>query len=179
VPGTSVQRMQTPTVAVLPSGPSGATTPSPLARQVAGRERALLLSLGLWAATSIAAGVPLLRAGRAHQRPALTAIGRQAVGWGLVDAGIALWGATRGRRPVAADDAAARRRAARLSAVTSANALLDVGYLAAAARLARDPRRRWDGVGMVPQAALLLWLDTRHSAGFLEYVRPRARRGQR
>jgi len=150
-----------------------------VAAQVASRERALLLSLGLWAVTSVATGVLLLRAGRARERPALTAVGRQTVGWGLADAGIALWGATRGRRPAPDDDAAARRRAVRLLGVTSANALLDVGYLAVAARLARDPRRRWDAAGMVPQAAFLLLLDTRHAAGFLGYVWPRGGRGSR
>jgi hypothetical protein len=145
---------------------------------VAGQERELLLSLGLWAAASVASGVTLLRAGRGpgRGRPALTGIGRQAVIWGLIDGGIALWGAARGRRP--ADGGDPRSRAARLFALTSANALLDAGYLAGAVTLARRPRFRWDGIGMLPQATFLLILDARHAVGFLSHVRPRAPRGR-
>jgi hypothetical protein len=142
---------------------------------VARQERGLLLSLGLWATLSMAVGVLLVRVGRARGRPALIGIGRQAVAWGLIDGGIALLGATRGGR-TAADHDQARRRAARLFAVTGANALLDVGYLAGAVKIIRSSRFRWDGVRMLPQAAFLLLLDVRHAAGFLNHVRPRAQR---
>jgi hypothetical protein len=145
-------------------------------KDVARQERSLLLSLGLWAAASTAAGVALVRAGRHRGRPALSGIGRQAVAWGLVDGGVALWGATRGRRPAAEGDP--RNRAARLFALTSANALLDVGYLVGAVRVARESRFRWDGVGMLPQAGFLLLLDVRHAMGFLNHVLPRAQRGR-
>jgi hypothetical protein len=155
----------------------GASVQGMSSKDVVGQERELLFSLGLWAAASAVAGVLLVRAGRSRGRPALTGIGRQAVVWGLVDSGVVLWAARHRGRP-AEDDAAARRRAARMLAVTGANAVADVGYLAAAVRVARDPRFRWDGIGMMPQAAFLLLLDARHAAGFFNHVWPRAQRGR-
>lgn len=150
---------------------------SRLTRAVARQERALLLSLGLWAVASTAVGVQLVRIGRARQQPALAAVGRQALAWGLVDGVIALLGARRGGRS-AADEDAARRSATRWFVLTGANALLDVGYLVGAVTVARNPRWRWDGLGMLPQAGFLLALDSRHAVHFLGHVWPRAQRGR-
>ena len=145
-----------------------------LAADVGREERRLLGGLAVLAVTSIAAGAAVRRAVRARGTGGPLAdvaagVARQAVGWGLVDLAIAGWGVQgllRARRAAADDDVAAAR-ARRLARVTGANAVADVGYVAAGALLAaRSPARRGDGLGIVVQGAALLWLDVTHAWAF-------------
>jgi hypothetical protein len=53
-----------------------------------------------------------------------------------------------------------------MALITGANALLDVGYVAAGVRLAAGPRRRGDGVAVTVQGLFLLYLDTRYCLEF-------------
>jgi hypothetical protein len=145
-----------------------ATGVADLVTAVLDEEQALLRGLALWAAGSIVAGVALT--GRGRRRPSTARdVGRQALGWGLVDLAIVAWGARglrRGRRGALTADAA-RVRGRRMGRVTAANAVLDIGYVAAGAVLAaRGPARRGDGLGIVVQGLALLWLDVRHASAF-------------
>jgi hypothetical protein len=126
-------------------------------------ELRLLLSLGAWAVWSTGAGAVLWRLGRRDGERALGDAGRMTVAWGLVDGAVAAWGARRLRRPWSADGPAQARRMALL---TGANALLDVGYVVAGARLAQRPRRRGDGTAVAVQGLFLLYLDTRYCLEF-------------
>ncbi len=63
-----------------------------------------------------------------------------------------------------------------MALVTGANALLDVGYVAAGVAMAARPRRRGDGVATAVQGGFLLYLDTRYSLEFTSAAR-RGRQG--
>jgi hypothetical protein len=58
-----------------------------------------------------------------------------------------------------------------MAALTSGNAVLEVGYVASGVRLMREPARRGDGLGIVVQSAFLLWLDARHAVRFAALAR--------
>ncbi len=155
-----------------------------LPQAVAAQERRLLTTLAAWSAVSTLGGLVLLAGGRrlragpgGGRAAVLTGLGRQAIAWGLVDAGIAAVGAGRAGGPEP-DDAAAAGRARRMARVTGVNAVLDVGYIAGGALLARRGARRvgagsgaGDGLGVVVQGAVLLWLDARHARRFLAHSR--------
>lgn len=126
-------------------------------------EQRLLLELGAWATWSTGVGAALWRVGRRDGERALGDAGRTTFAWGLADAAVVGWGAWRGRRAGSADPMARSRR---MAGVTGANALLDVGYVAAGARLALNPRRRGDGVAVAVQGLFLLYLDTRYCLEF-------------
>ena len=124
------------------------------------RLTAMLLA---WAASSIGMGVTLNR-GDAFKR----GVGEQFVGWGLVNAAIALFGqrsATRRRQQADADapetQAAERRKLSRLLWI---NTGLDVVYVmgglfSARSRGASDERWRGRGVGIMIQGGFLFFFD--------------------
>lgn len=141
---------------------------SPAARPPA--ELRLLMSLAAWSTWSTGVGAVMWRVGRRDGERALGDAGRTTLAWGLADAAVAGWGAWRGRCDTGADPAA---RARRMALVTGANALLDVGYVAAGVRLAARPRRRGDGVAVTAQGLFLLYLDTRYCLEFAAAGRPR------
>jgi len=155
--------------------PAGRAVPaSSLAEQVLEDERRLLRALGTWASGSVAAGLLLGSAARRRGRPSrrpgddvLTGFARQTVGWGAVDAAIVVRGrrGLRSARRGGLGDDEALRRAARLGRITAVNALLDLGYVAVGAALARRPGRwRGDGLAVVVQGLALLLLDARHAS---------------
>jgi hypothetical protein len=153
-----------------------------LGRAVVREERVLLGSLTAWAVLSIVVGLVAWRSGRDRSRTAagtrslaaaqlLSGVGRQAVLWGLVDGAVAGWGASRSA-PAPADHAQARTRALRMTVLTGANALADVGYVVGGLHLMRSAPRRGDGLGVAVQGLFLLWLDVRHAARFSGLARP-------
>lgn len=113
-----------------------------------------------WGVSSLVGGAVLLGVGASRRSRVLTGVGRQAAAWGAVDLVIAGVGSASNRRPVV-DAPRAVRSLYRLLAV---NAVLDVGYLAGAALLARRPGREGDALGVAVQALALLVLDTGHAA---------------
>jgi hypothetical protein len=137
-----------------------------LVAAVNGREKDLLGELTIGAAVSAVAGSALWLWGRRTGRGTVAAFGRQTVGWAAADLAIGVVGRRMSARKPALDVPKATRKARRLRRLTGANAGLDVGYVVAGAALARDPKRRGDGLGMLVQGLFLLWLDARHARGF-------------
>jgi hypothetical protein len=131
-------------------------------------EQRLLLSLAAWSTWSTWVGAALWRVGRRDGERALGDAGRMSVAWGLADAAVAGWGAWRLHRRPPGDPVAEARRMALL---TGANALLDVGYVAAGVRMASRPRRRGDGMAVGVQGLFLLYLDTRYCLEFAAHAR--------
>ena len=122
--------------------------------------RSVSLRLLLWSVLSMAGGALLWRRGGPFWR----GFGAQAVGWGAIDALIALSGLRPGRQPPA-DPARAARNLRRLLWF---NAALDVGYMAGGVRLARskgqaDAHWRGQGWGIVVQGAFLFVFDVVHA----------------
>ena len=115
--------------------------------------RGLVTALGTWSALSIAGGSALWARGRS---PMARSFGRQTLGWGVVDAGVAAWGAAR--------PAPDPRRLRRVLAV---NAAVEVGYVGIGLWLMRTQEWRGDGAAIVVQGAFLLALDS-HVAFHLE-----------
>lgn len=104
--------------------------------------------LGTWSAASLIGGAALWAGGR--NEPARR-FGRQTFAWGVVNAGIAAWAAS---RPTPGND--------RLRKILMINAGADVGYLAAGAALYRSGRRA-DGAAVLLQGGFLLALDTHYA----------------
>ncbi len=121
----------------------------------------------LWSATSIGLGLRFMREVDGYSQ----GLGAQFVGWGLIDALIALVGgglsARRRRLPEAAtaeQQAAEARNLARLLLV---NTVLDVfyvlgGWALARTRGAEDRRARGHGRGIMAQGAFLFLFDLFH-----------------
>jgi len=105
----------------------------------------LLGTLGVWSAASIAGGAALVIRGRTRFA---RKFGRQTLAWGVVDAAIAAFGASR-----PAPDPARLRR------VLMLNAAADVGYIALGVMAVRRGLRG-DGEAVVVQGAFLLALDS-------------------
>lgn len=114
--------------------------------------RGLLTTLGAWSAVSVVGGGALWAKGRTEFA---RRFGRQTLAWGVVDAAIAGFGASR-----PAPDPA------RLRTVLLINCAADVGYLALGA-LAVKRGWRGDGEAIFVQGAFLLALDS-HYAYHLE-----------
>ena len=110
-------------------------------------EEDLTRVLACWAAASVVAGAALSLDRRTR------GFGRQTAAWGAVDGAIAYAG-VRGRRRRGPTSPARLRR------VLLVNAGLDIGYLAAGARLVRGDRWRGDGLAVLVQGAFLLVLDS-------------------
>ena len=140
--------------------------------EVAEAEQRLLVTLSAWSTWSVLLGFLAWQIGRREDAPSLRAGGRTTVGWALADAGVVGWGAWRSRSRAGADPAARARRTARLTGI---NALLDVGYVAGGAVLARSPRRRGVGLATVVQGVALLYLDSRYFLEFLALARDHGR----
>ncbi len=125
-----------------------------------------------WALASVAGGAALAVAGAATGNPFLRAFGSQTIGWGAIDAGLAVAGRARAARliahpPVDPDDLA--REAARTRRVLAVNAGLDVAYIAtglavAAGRGRRSPTACGHGLATIVQGAFLLAFDAVHAA---------------
>lgn len=134
-----------------------------------GVEQRLLITLAAWATWSLGVGAVMWRLGRVDGAPTLAGAGRATVAWALGDAAAVAWG---GRRAVRSRGGAFRvGRARRLAVLTGANALLDVGWVAAGATLATAPRRRGEGLATAVQGAFLVYLDTRYALEFAVLAR--------
>lgn len=121
----------------------------------------------LWSGLSIAAGLGLLLAS-----PFWQGVGVQAVGWGLADAAIALFGTWITRRRTARLDPLApgveAQEARSLRRLLRINAGLDVLYVLGGAALALTlgaghPFWRGTGWGIILQGTFLLLFDTAHA----------------
>ena len=127
------------------------------------QHRALGWLLG-WGAGSVVVGAGLVTACRADLRQ----IGLQAIGWGAVDAALALNGRraarARQRQELAATAPAVEREAARFQQIVAVNAGLDLLYIAGGWWLAQTagqrPQRRGLGLGIVVQGLFLLIYDS-------------------
>ncbi|MEI2642486.1 MAG: hypothetical protein U0R28_11245 [Candidatus Nanopelagicales bacterium] len=108
----------------------------------------LLRTLGAWSAASVLGGAALWVTGRTDT---IRQFGRQTVAWGVVDAAIAGFGASR--------PAPEPRR---LRKVLLVNCAADVGYLAlGAAAVSRG--WRGDGAAIMVQGAFMLALDSHYA----------------
>ena len=135
-------------------------------------EDCLARRLLAWGGASVAGGATLAVVGAATGNRFLRAFGGQTVGWGAIDAGLALGGRARARRlravsPVDPDETA--REASRVRRILALNAGLDVLYVAgglavAAGRSRRDAAARGHGLAAVVQGAFLLVFDAWHAA---------------
>jgi len=117
--------------------------------------------LWAWGIGSVVAG-----AGLASQRsPQLRHAGLQTLGWGAIDAALAISARLGARRKHAQppDEQAAIADARRTRAIVAVNVLLDVGYISGglllARRAGRRPDRRGMGIGIVVQGLFLLIYD--------------------
>jgi hypothetical protein len=124
-----------------------------------------------WGTASVAGGAALALVGQATGSRFLRAFGSQSIGWGAIDAGLALGGRARARRLLAGpvDPAAAAAEAARIRRILAINAGLDVLYVAgglavAVGRGRSDPAARGHGLAAVAQGAFLLAFDAWHAA---------------
>lgn len=133
-------------------------------------EDCLARRLLAWGGASVAGGATLAVVGAATGNRFLRAFGGQTVGWGVIDAGLALGGRARARRlravsPVDPDETA--REAPRVRRILALNAGLDVLYVAgglAAGRGRRDAAARGHGLAAVVQGVFLLVFDAWHAA---------------
>lgn len=133
--------------------------PTAYAQAVHAFGRMVSLRLLAWSVLSLAAGALLWRRGSPFWR----GFGAQALGWGAIDALIALSGLRPGQQPSAEPARAARN----LRRLLWFNAALDVGYMAGGLRLARGKGRsdaswRGQGWGIVVQGAFLFVFDVVH-----------------
>ncbi len=125
-----------------------------------------------WGGVSVAGGAVVAAVGVATGDRFLRAFGSQTVGWGAIDAALALGGRARARRRLAGtaeDPDATAREAARIRRLLAVNAGLDVLYIAAglavaAGRGRHDPAARGHGLAAVVQGAFLLAFDAWHAA---------------
>jgi hypothetical protein len=132
-------------------------------------ERSLLRALTWWAAGSVATGAVLWAGGARTGRAAVSAFGRQNLGWGAIDGAIAVvgWGRRRAGAPPSS--------ASQLRRFLILNAILDVGYIAGGvglilARERLDQRSNYsasqavgDGAAVILQGGFLLASDVVHS----------------
>ncbi len=132
-------------------------------------QRQLSRNLLVWSALSVGIGVALLPDIFSWSTPFWRGVGLQGVVWGVIDAGIAVFGlvALRRRRARLDDPYApqsAEREARKLRKLLLVNAGLDVLYIAGGVALtltfgSGDGFARGNGVGIVVQGAFLLLFD--------------------
>ncbi len=152
--------------------PQSLPNPQPAPVTVWQFSRTLTGRLLIWSAGSMAAGAALMALGRPFWR----GFGVQAVGWGAIDAAIALVGrrsSERNQAAAGADPDLAVTEKAKLARLLWLNARLDVLYVLGGLILARSARRsaagspaderRGHGWGIVAQGAFLLVLDLWHA----------------
>lgn len=135
-------------------------------------EARLARRLLAWGGASVAVGTVLGLVGHATGNRFLRAFGTQTVGWGAIDAGLAMGGLVRARRlrdapPV--DDVELRREAERLRRLLAVNTALDILYVGgglavATGRGRTDLAARGHGLAAVVQGAFLFAFDLRHAA---------------
>lgn len=127
--------------------------------------RSLSNRLLLWAIFSMVSGFLLQRS----RRPLLKGIGSQAVGWGIIDAAIAIFGQQSAERKQASATPLTEVQHARsLRRLLWINALLDVGYVAAGWWVVRTKGRtseswRGHGWGVIIQGKFLFVFDLVHA----------------
>jgi hypothetical protein len=115
-----------------------------------------------WGVGSVVVGAGLV----ADRRPELRQIGLQAIGWGAIDAALALNGrrAARAKQQLAAPAPTVEREAARFQQIVAVNAGLDLLYVAGGAWLTQtagqQARRRGMGIGIMVQGFFLLIYDS-------------------
>ena len=128
-------------------------------------QRQLAQRLLAWSGFSVVCGVVLWLT----RRPFWRGVGSQAVGWGMIDAGIALFGqhanTQKARDPEANTPDALAQEAASLHRLLWINTGLDVLYMLGGLRLARHEQERWHGHGwgIVIQGAFLFVFDLLHA----------------
>jgi hypothetical protein len=117
----------------------------------------------LWSVPSILIGALLAWLGR---NPTQRAIGQQAVGWGVIDAAIALGGqASAERKQMTATPVVEIKQAQSLRRILWLNTGLDVLYVLGGLRMARtdNPSRRGHGTGIAIQGGFLFVFDLVHA----------------
>lgn len=128
-----------------------------------------------WGVASMVVGVLLQR----HRDPLWKGIGAQSVGWGLIDALIALVGGISAQNKIASlpnpgDVQAQNEQKSSLKKILWLNAGLDVLYVLGGAWMARrdkgDGVMRGHGVGIMLQGSFLFVFDFLHAL-FIEDVR--------
>lgn len=102
----------------------------------------------VWSAASVASGAALWARGGSDSTQAF---GRQTFAWGVVNAAIAGWAASRPTPDVE-----------RLRRLLRINAIADVGYIAGGVALYKSGRRP-DGAAVMLQGAFLLALDSHYA----------------
>lgn len=129
-------------------------------------QKRLTTRLLVWSALSVVAGAILQWAAAPFWR----AFGQQGLGWGVIDAGIALLGQRGLTRKLARGYPASEqiKDTRMLRRVLWVNAGLDVLYVAGGLKLMdtggrRDERARGHGAGIVLQGAFLLIFDLVHA----------------
>lgn len=110
--------------------------------------RGLMTTLAAWSALSVAGGAVLWATGRSDFT---RNFGRQTLAWGVVDAAIAGWGASRPPADIG-----------RLRRILVVNSVADVGYLVLGAAAVRSGRSG-DGAAILVQGGFLLALDTHYA----------------
>lgn len=127
--------------------------------------RSLSNRLLLWAVFSMAGGFLLQRS----SHPLLKSIGAQAVGWGAIDAAIAVFGQQSAeRKQISATPLTEVQHARSLRRLLWINALLDVFYVAAGWWVVRNKGRaseswRGHGWGVIIQGKFLFVFDLVHA----------------
>jgi hypothetical protein len=124
------------------------------------QHRALGWLLG-WGVGSVVVGAALI----ADRRPDLRQIGQQAIGWGAIDAALALNGRraarAKQRQKPTATAPEVEREAARFQQIIAVNAGLDLLYIGGGWRLLRTAgQRRGMGLGIIIQGLFLLIYDS-------------------
>jgi hypothetical protein len=125
------------------------------------QHRALGWLLG-WGAASVVIGAGLA----ANRQPELRQVGLQAIGWGVIDAALALNGrrAARAKQQLAATTPTVERETTRFQQIVAVNAGLDLLYIIGGWRLIQTagqrPQRRGMGIGIVVQGLFLLIYDS-------------------
>lgn len=135
-------------------------------------EARLARDLLAWGGASVAGGVAMAVVGGRTGNRFLRAFGTQTIGWGAIDAALALGGRARARRHRASpptDPARAAAEAARVRRILAVNAGLDILYIVgglavAAGRGRTDRAARGHGLAAVAQGTFLLGFDAWHAA---------------
>lgn len=130
-----------------------------------------------WACLSVITGLVMGQ----RRDPLWRGIGRQALGWGLIDAAIALIGNITAQNRIASlpnpgETPIQRQEKSNLRTLLWINAVLDVFYVLGGLIFARSDKgdgvRRGHGLGIVLQGGFLLVFDTLHAL-LIEDVEPR------
>ena len=132
-------------------------------------QKKMTLRLLSWAGVSILAGGILSRL----NDQLIKGVGMQAIGWGLVNAGIAIFGGMAAKKrmntlPDALDIEVQQKETAKLARLLWINTALDVLYMLGGISLIRsrgrtDPKAAGHGWGIMIQGEFLFWFDLIHA----------------